>query len=82
MRPLRKPIAIFFTITALLASAITAHAALPNGVSSGDVSADSVVLWARTTVPGDVRFMVRQLDFPPRHGKARPIQRAKVSVIG
>ena len=81
MRLLRKPIAIFFTSTALLASAITAHAALPNGVSSGDVSADSVVLWARTTVPGDVRFMVRQLDFPPRHGKARPIQRAKVSVI-
>lgn len=29
---------------------------LPNGVASGDVTQDSVVLWARSTVPGDITF--------------------------
>ncbi len=29
---------------------------LPNGVASGDVTQDSVVLWTRSTVTGDVTF--------------------------
>lgn len=46
----------------LAAFVSTAHAALPNGVSAGDVGTDSAVLWARTTAPGDVRFTVWRVD--------------------
>lgn len=80
MHSLLKPVAALFVGTTLSATALMAQAALPNGVSAGDVSADSVVLWARTTVPGDVRFTLRKLDFNPRNFKARPVQRAKVNV--
>lgn len=37
-----------------------AFAEFPNGVSSGDVTADSAVLWTRTTVPGEVKFTLRR----------------------
>ena len=41
---------------ALVAAAAGAHAAFPQGVSSGDVTRSSAVLWARSTVAGPVTF--------------------------
>ncbi|NEQ46765.1 MAG: phytase [Leptolyngbya sp. SIOISBB] len=37
-------------------NALTGADTLPNGVASGDVSQDSVVLWTRSTALGDVTF--------------------------
>ncbi len=44
------------SILIAIAVALPAQAALPNGVASGDVSQNSVVLWSRSDTPGDVRF--------------------------
>ncbi len=33
-------------------------ASLPNGVAAGDVDQDSVLLWTRSTVPGQVKFEI------------------------
>ena len=41
--------------TSLLAST----SSLPNGVSSGDTTQTSTVLWTRSTIAGDVRFQVK-----------------------
>jgi len=37
---------------------------LPEGVASGDMSEDSIVLWTRSTAPGDVTFTVYELWGP------------------
>ena len=54
-------------IAALLLAAVSLSAqTFPNGVAAGDVKSDSVVLWARSTVAGDVRFLVYARDsWPP-----------------
>jgi len=43
-------------VAVLCGSACMTHAALLNGVASGDVTQTSAVLWARSTVPGAVTF--------------------------
>ncbi|MEQ1544756.1 alkaline phosphatase D family protein [Methyloglobulus sp.] len=35
---------------------------LPNGISSGDTTQTSTVLWTRSTIKGDVRFQVKNND--------------------
>lgn len=35
---------------------MTISTEFPNGVASGDITNDSVVLWTRSTVPGTVTF--------------------------
>jgi len=45
-----------WAVAVLCASVCTTHAALLNGVASGDVTQTSAVLWARSTVPGTVTF--------------------------
>ena len=53
-----------------------ARAALPNGVASGDVTATSAVLWARSRDPGVLWFQIsRRSDF-------LGTQRAKATWIG
>lgn len=59
----------------LAAGTHAAVAALPNGVSAGDVTADSVVLWTRTTVAGNVKFTLRKIA-----PGSRDVQRAAVNV--
>lgn len=61
-----------------------AQAALPNGVAAGDVTQDSAVLWARSDVPGIVKFeLARDANFSHiiERFKAKvtdPMQPAKV----
>ena len=60
---------------------------LPNGVSVGDVGVRSAVLWARSSIPGEVRFSLvsRHLWHPPVDQIAlvsEPMVPAKVRVTG
>ena len=76
MRSTRTPHLVLTLCTGLSAVvASSVHAALPNGVASGDVTSDSIVLWARTTVPGNVEFTVHK-----SHRDARILQRQTVRV--
>lgn len=76
MRKIPK-LSISPTLCASVFAAVTlpAHAALPNGVSAGDVTTDSAVLWTRTTAPGDVKFTLRQIS-----GGARTVKHATINV--
>ena len=59
---------------------LPAHAALPQGVSAGDVTTDSAVLWARTTTPGNVKFTLRQVSGGAHHVKHATINVTDPSV--
>ncbi len=76
MCPLAK-LSISRTLCAGLFAAATSpvYAALPHGVSAGDVTTESVVLWARTTKPGDVKFTLRQVS-----GGAHRVKHAAINV--
>ena len=56
------------------------HAALPQGVSAGDVTTESAVLWARTTTPGNVKFTLRQVSGGAHHVKHATINVTDPSV--
>jgi len=56
---------ILAAIVFLLAVTLSAQT-FPNGVASGDVTSDSAVLWARSSLAGDVRFIVFERNsWPP-----------------
>lgn len=55
----------------------TEPAPLPNGVSSGDVTADSVVLWVRSLATGKVTFKVYEVD---EKGRERLVAQEKARV--
>src|SRR5262249_37425663 len=51
----------------IFASAFAYGQSFPNGVAAGDVTSDSAVLWARSSVNGEVRFIVAERGaWPPR----------------
>jgi phosphodiesterase/alkaline phosphatase D-like protein len=63
-RPLRPIPSAFLLLGLAGACSGTALAALPNGISSGDISQDSVVLWTRSDRVGSLTFQVAtQADF-------------------
>lgn len=64
---LNFPLRLFHLFyTTFLMGAASAHAALPNGVSAGDVTTETAVLWARTTALGEVEFTVLEVGYRPR----------------
>lgn len=75
MRMISKPSISRALCAGLFAAAtLPTHAALPHGVSAGDVTTESAVLWTRTTTPGDVRFTLRQVS-----GGAHRVQHAVIN---
>ncbi|HFD12293.1 MAG TPA: phosphodiesterase [Crenotrichaceae bacterium] len=40
---------------------------LPNGISSGDTTDNSTVLWTRSTIPGEVTFRIWSIGYGPFH---------------
>lgn len=76
MRPHSKVSISRVLCTSLFAAAmLPVHAALPQGVSAGDVTTESAVLWARTTTPGNVKFTLRQVS-----GGALRVKHAVINV--
>jgi phosphodiesterase/alkaline phosphatase D-like protein len=78
-----------FALALSCLAALPARAALPNGVAAGDVTADTAVLWARSTVPGEVVFEISPRDdFPDAEtvqvfaAVADPTVPAKVEIAG
>ncbi len=59
----KKTLLSFALATALmqpaLAQTISYNTALPNGISSGDTTQTSTVLWARSAATGNIRFQVK-----------------------
>ena len=51
----------------LFAGDVSGESSFPNGNSSGDITQASAVLWARSTVPGKVKFKVYE---EVKHGRA------------
>jgi 3-phytase/alkaline phosphatase D len=58
----------------------TENSTLPNGVAAGDITATRVVLWARTTFSGEVRFTVDGRTFTAAVDD--PLIPARVTVDG
>lgn len=76
MQPHYRSLRAFNSLCAtLLMAPVSVYAALPNGVSTGDVTTDSAVLWARTTALGGIEFTVLEVD---RH--VRVIEHTTVNV--
>jgi len=69
-----------------LVAAYSPNISLPNGISSGDTTQTSTVLWARSALAGDVRFQVKDdaasVIFDQLVSVTDPMIPAKVGVTG
>ncbi|WP_052700264.1 alkaline phosphatase D family protein [Methylocucumis oryzae] len=73
------------TLGVLLALAQPVFAKLPNGIASGDTTATSTVLWARSSLAGNVRFQVKDAETVVTDQQVvvtQPLIPAKLAVTG
>lgn len=75
-----RRISLVLLLLALPLAADVVVAPFPQGIAAGDVRSDSVVLWARPSSPGDIRFVVVERGMWPPFVKAAtaPVSDANV----
>ncbi len=83
---MNKALFLSSLVTLITLASVTAEADLPNGIASGDVTQDSVVLWTRSDAPGALSFEYsKDADFANIAGVAlanvsNPLIPVKVSI--